>query len=209
MQPTNPIPTPDSNSTTTPEWFQMDAASAPIPPTPHRKFRWSIILVVILVLAVATIGWILFFAKSEQARCLTREDFRALTDRDYYASEEFDSSSSFYTYTLEFSPDSADYTTDEEGDSSITQRIGDFYTTHTDKSIFISVNADYRANETADTATMRIDKIVSELTAAGVPDDNISTTIPTYLDAQDDTITTQITIPTATVDLRSAQSCVQ
>lgn len=202
--PLNPTP----SSPDTPEWFQSDLNAHPIAPTARHRPRWRAILVTVLVCIVAVGGILAVAYSARQASCLTADDFVLLTGNDYYTDEEFVPAASSYTYSVEFAPASADYIADQarSGTSAIA-RIGHFHTEHPDKSILITISADYGGGETLDIANARIDKLVAALIAAGIQDDTIFTSVPAYLDSQDDVITNESTPPVATIDVSSAQGC--
>ena len=207
MPPTNL--TPQTNDRSTPEWFQETLSPLP-PPAPKPKRLWRLVIAMFFAVMLI-VGGITYIARSTQHQlCLTRDDFRDLTGKEYYEGDAFTPSSSFYTYNFEFLPTSTEYAVNgEQTGAEIAQHIGKFYKANPGKSILIAISSDFRGNETPETAHSRIDKVVNHLTEAGIPDDTIVASTPVYLDAQDDVATSEPEAPTASIGLYSAQSCTQ
>ncbi len=164
-------------------------------------------LLPVLVIALVTgLGWFAYAFITQPKPCLTINDYPQLTGKDLVG--DLSAKDNFHTYTVNFKPGSTNYddSIDQTGDQIIDQ-ISNFYQTHSDKSIILTLESSYLKDDEFALTKDRLVKIRDQLVAAGLPADAVVTdSSHTELEAEDQE-NQMAAITTATISIRSASQC--
>jgi|GEM_PF-4545977 len=177
VQPSDSAPTtgmPTSPYGEANDW--MSQPEAPLPPK-RRSHRTLVVALVTCSLLLGVVGLVFWLNRSPT--CLSDEDYRALTGDE--RTDPLSSRTSFSTQIIYFVPDSTDYdyTDMVEGDALL--NIGEFYASHREKSIMITLDGNYYSDSQLELTQRRIATVQASLVNAGVDANVITITEPTLL----------------------------
>jgi len=173
------------------DWFNTIDAGTPLPQPqpqpkgPNLKKRLVVGILVVLFVFGATAGVLSALGVnllSTAPACLTKDDYRALTDS---TADEQLSPQSFYTASFDFTNGTSDYTEgSKENAESLAKKIGEFYQSYGSKrSIVVTVSSDATEGDKVDAGAKRIQVLKDLLVGNGVDESAIQAIKPVSVDS--------------------------
>ena len=176
---------------------------APPPPKPKKPIG-KIIVIVSLIILLSIVVLIVMMAMNRPKPCLTGTDFTDLTGTT--VSDTLDPTYNFYSTDIVFPDNSADYAAASGSDTVDIYKIIDFYKSHQNKSLIISVSTFYPKSAGEVLAKERINTIRGIFAQANVPPESLKLFAPVPYNPEPDGASSN---GTTTISITSASSCSQ
>jgi hypothetical protein len=172
--------TPPTNSS---DWFKPSDPFVASTPVKRRAPRKLLVGGALLVVALV-FGLFLTTMLTRSNVCLDTTDYKDLTG---VPASNLNPKLDFYTYAIEFNGTSTTYFNDGSPSSqTIIKTVGDFYKSHSKKSIVVTIDSLNSTATTQATATERLQTLKKDLLAAGVGESSIKANTPAFIESESD-----------------------
>lgn len=201
MTPLEPTP-PEQTDQATEQWF--DSLQTPTPqPSLQKNRRLKHLFIGCGVLGfLAIAGTITALVVNQGPACLGADDYTSLTGET--TGDILAPTDSFYTNYVLFANGTYDNLTDSgEHGQQLIQKIANFYTAAKNKSVIVTVSANYFTADAKNEAEQHIGVIKSSLLNAGIPESIINIKSASYIEPEDSTASKSEVI----ITVNSATSC--